>query len=220
MLNIPSLCDECGAVFNLSHALSCRKGSLIIKYHNEVRDTVGDLLGLVWSPVHQEPIVKEANLQDNIPALRADLAVRGVWKRQTEALFDIRVIDTDAQSYVNRSPMEVLRVAEREKKMKKYSIACEERRGTFTSFCCSIDGLLGHEAEAFLRRLGDCLAVKWERSYSEVMGWIRARLVFTVLRSSIMCLRGARTKWRGLVWRMVTNFIDIVQYHTNCAFLL
>ena len=129
--------------------------------------------------------------------MRADLAVRGVWERQTEVLFDIRVIDTDAQSYVNCTPMEVLGVAEKEKKA-KYSKACEERRGTFTPFCCSVDGLLGHEAETFLRRLGDCLAVKWERSYSEVMGWIRARLVFAVLRSSIMCLRGACTKWRGL----------------------
>ena len=197
LLNIPALCDGCGATFNLSHALSCRRGGLIIKRHNEVRDTVGDLSALVWSPVNQEPIVKEANLQDNIPALRADLAVRGVWERQTEALFDIRVVDTDAQSYTNRSPMEVLGAAEKEKKA-KYSTACEERRATFTPFCCSVDGLLGHEAETFLRRLGDCLAVKWEKSYSEVMSWIRARLVFAVLRSSIMCLRGARMKWRGL----------------------
>ena len=42
--------------------------------------------------------------------------------------------------------------------------------------------------------------MKWERSYCEVMGWVRARLVFAVLRSSILCLRGARTKWRGLGW--------------------
>ena len=197
LLNIPTSCDGCGATFDLSHALSCRKGGLIVKRHNEVRDTVGDLSGLVWSPVIQEPIVKEANLQDNTPALRADLAVRGVWDRQTEALFDIRVVDTDAQSYVNRSPMEVLGAAEQEKKM-KYSLACEERRGAFTPFCCSVDGMLGREAEFFLRRLGDRLAAKWERSYSDVMCWVRARLVFAVLRSSILCLRGARTKWRGL----------------------
>ena len=197
LLNVPALCDGCGATFNLSHALSCRKGGLIVRRHNEVRDTVGDLSRLVCSPVNQEPIVKEANIQENLPALRADLAIRGEWDRQTEALLDIRVVDTDVQSYANRSPMEVLGVAEKEKKM-KYSLACEERRGTFTPFCCSVDGLSGHEAETFLKRLGDCLAVKWDKSYSEVMGWVRARLMFAVLRSSIMCLRGARTKWRGL----------------------
>ena len=26
------------------------------------------------------------------------------------------------------------------------------------TFCCSVDGLLGYEAETFLRRLGDCLS--------------------------------------------------------------
>ena len=105
-----------------SHVQSLTRFILIIKRHNEVRDTVGDLSGLVWNPVNQEPIVKQANLQNNIPALRADLAVHRVWKRKTEELFDTRVVDTDAQSYVDCSPMEVLEVTEKEKKA-KYSIA-------------------------------------------------------------------------------------------------
>ena len=50
----------------------------------------------------------------------------------------------------------------------------------------------------FLKRLGDRLAVKWERGYSEVMSWIRARLSFAVLRASILCLRASRTKWRSV----------------------
>ena len=36
--------------------------------------------------------------------------------------------------------------------------------------------MLGSEAEFFVRRLGDVLAAKWERPYSVVMGWVRARL--------------------------------------------
>ena len=127
------------------------------------------------------------SLERELFSLPARMGGLGISKpnEMSEMLFNsskesTKVIDTDAQFYVNRSPMDVLGVAEKEKKT-KYSIACEERRGTFTPFCCSVDGLLGHEAETFLRRIGDCLAVKWERSYSEVMGWIRARLVFTVL---------------------------------------
>lgn len=81
---------------------------------------MGDLSGLVRSTVNQEPFVKEASLQDTIPVLRADLAVCGARDHQTEVLLDIpvRVVDTDAQSYVNCSPMQVLRVAEKEKKTK------------------------------------------------------------------------------------------------------
>ena len=43
LLNVPSGCDGCGALFSLDHALVCRKGGLIIWRHNKVWDAVGDL---------------------------------------------------------------------------------------------------------------------------------------------------------------------------------
>ena len=82
----------------------------------------------------------------------ADLCVRGVWKAQTKTLVDIRVIDTDAQSYCARSPKDVLGTTEGEKK-RKYLQACQDRRATFTPLCMSVDGMLGPEAEFFVRRL-------------------------------------------------------------------
>ena len=118
-----------------------------------------------------------------------------MWTPQTEALFDIRVTDTDTQSYINQSPKEVLQSAENEK---KYLGACEERRGQFTPICCSVDGMFANEAQIFLSRVAEILMIKWERTYGEVMGWIKTRMSFAMLRSSILCLRGSRTKWRCL----------------------
>ena len=109
----------------------------------------------------REPVVREANSDNNSPALIADLAVRGVWSPQTEALFDIRVVDTDAQSYCGHAPLDVLTTAEREKKL-KYRSACEERRAIFTPLCVSVDGLLGNEAKVFVKRLAEGLSQKWE----------------------------------------------------------
>ena len=34
-------------------------------------------------------------------------------------------------------------------------------------------------------------ASKWDQSYGRVMAWLRCRLFFSLLRSSIMCIRGA-----------------------------
>ena len=62
-----------------------------------------------------EPIVRDANYQSGSSALVADLGVRGVWLPQAEALFDVRIVDTDAQSYRGRTPKYVLKGAEKEK---------------------------------------------------------------------------------------------------------
>ena len=70
----------------------------------------------VWSQVVREPIVKEAGSKANGPGLRADLGIRGVWTPQVEALFDIKVIDTDAASHLHRTPESILDTGALEKK--------------------------------------------------------------------------------------------------------
>ncbi len=58
--------------------------------------------------------------------------------------------------------------------------------------------MLGVEAEVFVKKIADSLSVKWDQSYGEVMGWMRSRLTFAILRSTILCLRGSWSKWRCL----------------------
>ena len=87
-------------------------------------------------------------------------------------MFDIRVVDTDARSYRAHSSRDVLGSAEVEKK-RKYLQACQDRQATFTPLCVSVDGMLGSEAEFFVKRLDDFLAARWERPYSVVMRWVR-----------------------------------------------
>ena len=53
-------------------------------------------------------MIQEACEVAGKPSLIADLGVRGVWQPQAQALFDVRVIDTDAPSHVHRSVAAVL----------------------------------------------------------------------------------------------------------------
>ena len=134
-----------------------------------------------------------------LSALVADLGVRGVWLPQVEAIFDIRVVDTDAPSYDNRSPSEVLKTAEREKKLSMRVL--HVKRGMLSLLRCVVQlmvSMVGCEANGFLKLIGERLASKWDQSYSVVMGWIRARLSFAILRATMLCLRGSRSKWRSL----------------------
>ena len=112
-----SVCDGCGELFTLGHALDCKKGGLVTQRHNEVRDALGDIAALAYRDVVHEPIVRESDESRGINALVADLRIRGVWQPQTAALFDIRVVHTDAQSYVGRSVQVVLKSAELDKKI-------------------------------------------------------------------------------------------------------
>ena len=36
------------------------------------------------------------------------------------------------------------------------------------------------------------------KNYSVVMGYVRARLSFAIIRAALLCVRGSRTKWRSL----------------------
>ena len=47
-----------------------------------------------------------------------------------------------------------------------------------------------------MKRLCDHIAMKWEKSHSEVMGWVCARMAFAILRATNLCLCGSRVKWR------------------------
>eukprot|EP00731_Ephydatia_muelleri_P019517 Em0012g342a len=130
-------------------------GGLVILCHNEIHDCIGDLASQVRPQVIKEPVVNEATVTTGDPGLRLDLGIRGVWQPQVEALFDVRVVDTDTPSHCHRAQNAILESSSQEKK-RMYKTAVEDRSGTITS---SVDGLLHKEASCFLRHMATALAV-------------------------------------------------------------
>ena len=88
-------------------------------------------------------------------------------------MLDARVTDADAKSHCKRTSAKVLESQEKEKKKRRLE-ACLERRRHFTPFVCSVDGLLGREAQTLTKRLAAKLANKWEKSRSQARGRISA----------------------------------------------
>jgi hypothetical protein len=205
-------CDGCGERFTTEHAMSCRKGGLIMQRHDDIVTTWGQLCGQAYTPstVSDEPLilpsrdipVNNANRTEPAPELRGDLAVHGFWTRGQTAIFDVRITDTDQPSNRNTDPAKVLLRHEKEKK-DKYGALCIARRRTFTPLVFSVDGLLGKEATAASKRLASSLAAKWKRSYSEVCGFIRSRLSIALIRTSSRCIRADRNpthRLRPPIW--------------------
>ena len=71
-----------------------------------------ELSSLAWKNVVKEPTLQELSPSQSTEGLVADLAVRGVWQQQCTTMFDVRIVDTDAPSYSNKPPLNVLTTAE------------------------------------------------------------------------------------------------------------
>ena len=69
-------------------------------------------------------------------------------------------------------------------------------QGTFTPLVFTITGSMGPECLQFHKSLAEKLATKSGERYSDVMNYIRCKLSFMCVRSSLLCLRGSRTMRR------------------------
>ena len=103
----------------------------------------------------------------------------------------MHVVNTDALSYVRKTPEKCLYEAERGKK-KIYLEACLQQRRHFSPFVDSVDWMLGVEATAILKRISSRLAIKWRQPYSKTCGYVKSRVAITLVCATHCCLRGSR----------------------------
>ena len=198
--NQPSQCN-CGHSFSIDHALSCPTGGFPSIRHNEVRDITASLLSEVCHGVsiepHLQPLsgetmsLRSANTDDNS---RLDIAAYGFWGSRFErAFFDVRVFNPCAQSNRQTSLQSTYRRHEQEKKRQYDQRIREVEHSTFTPLVLSTTGGMGRAATTFYKRLAAMLSEKRDVPYSKMIGWIRCRMSFSLVRASVMSIRGARS---------------------------
>ena len=114
-------------------------------------------------------------------------------------MFDIRIVNLDAGSYLRMTPEKALAKAEKEKK--DYCLqACLERRRNFTPMVYSVDGIPGAEALAAQKRLAALLSYKLKREYPEMCGFVRARMLLAIVRYNNLLLCIPHDKG-GRIWQ-------------------
>ena len=69
---------------------------------------------------------------------------------------------------------------------------CLQQSRHFSPFAAFIDGLLGVEATATLKRIASRLASKWRQSYSKTSGSVKGRIAITLVRATHRCIVGTR----------------------------
>ena len=124
------------------------------------------------------------------PGARLDIAANGVWGGSFErTYFDVRVFNPHAPSNRHTDRQTVYRKHEQSKS--------EPTNNVLKNRTCIIhpvgSGGLAREATIFYKRLASMLSSKWDQTYSTTLCWLRCCLAFSLIRSSIQALRGARS---------------------------
>ena len=199
--NTPTTCG-CGQPFNIEHVLSCPTGGFPSIRHNEIRDLTAQLLTDVCHSVSTEPHLqpiqgermhhRSANTNNQA---RLDVAMLGFWgSRFEKAFLDIRVFNPSAKSNRSSSLKATYRKHEQEKKRKYEERIREVEHASFTPLVMSCTGGMGRIATTFFKRLAALLSDKKDIPYSHMLYLVRCKLSFALLRSSILCIRGARSR--------------------------
>ena len=219
---MPSTCT-CGSKFTVEHALSCAKGGFPSIRHNEIRDLTAALLTEVCNDVSIEPGLQPvpsdtltgatANHQDGA---RLDIAANSFWGGTYErTFFDVRVFNPHAPSNRHTTLSSCYRKHEQIKK-RAYEQRCREvEHASFTPLVMSATGGLANEASTFYKRLASMLASKWDHPYSSTLCWLRCRLGFSLLRSAIQSIRGARSSCGHAI--RISTAVDLVNIESNIS---
>ena len=81
---------------------------------------------------------------------------------------------------------------EGEKKRKYNARVLEVEKGTFTPLVFSTSGGMGVEAHRLVKRLAQRMEVATGQRYSDAVSFIRKRLRFELLKTTVIAMRGDR----------------------------
>ena len=190
----------CGVSYTMDHAFNCKRGGFVTIRHNNVRDLTAELLSEICKDVQIEPQLtpltgevfqhKSANKSDEA---RLDVSARGFWERGRKAFVDIRVFNPLARSYSNQELKAAHRRNEADKKREYGERVNQIEHGSFTPLVFSCFGGMSQECNAFFKNVAMKLAEKREDQVGVITKWIRTKISFSLLRSSLLCIRGSRS---------------------------
>jgi hypothetical protein len=198
--DLPVTCS-CGADFNLDHSQICHIGGFVNSRHDELKHLLASQMRQVLKDVEVEPRLLPLSGETLQPQsalsaddARADIRARSFWTQQQNAFFDVRVFYPHAASYVPKSVASLCQTMEARKKREYNDRVVQVEHGSFTPLVFASTGGMGEETSAALKRLASRLAEVRNEPYSSVMGLLRCRVAFSLIRASNICLRGSRQR--------------------------
>ena len=144
-------------------------------------------------PLSGETLRYRSAIQDD--DARVDIRASGFWRcLYHHTFFDVRVFNCFAASNCSSTLSTAFQKHELEKHCAYEEQIQEVEHWSFTPLVFSTSGGMGRAATTTYKHLARLLSEKWNSPYSVVMGWLHCSLGFSLLRSSVMCIRGSRSR--------------------------
>ena len=167
--------------------------------HNRVRDLEASILKDVCKDVKTEPELMPVG-GSNITSLntsekaRLDVSAVGIWSPMERTFLDVRVVHPNAPSYKGKKIDKIYDQNEKEKKRAYNQRIIQVEKASFTPLVFTTSGGMGPECTKYHKKVAQLISLKTKEEYSHVMNHLRTRLRFTLLRSTLIALRGERGK--------------------------
>lgn len=123
---------------------------------------------------------------------RLDISVRSVWNVLERSFFYVRVFHPLAPTNASKPIPRMYEAHEKEKKRLYNARVIQVERGTFTPLVFSTTGGMGKEAKNLVKRLAQRMEMATGQRYADAVRFIRKRLRFELLKTTVIALRGDR----------------------------
>ena len=166
--------------------------------HDNLRDLNAEMQREVCRDVVVEPDLLPLNNEEIQGAqgdrAAPDISSRGLWSTFERTFFDVMVLHPNAPSYRTTDPCQLYRTMERKKMVKYNNRVLTVERGSFTPLIYTTFGGWGPQSTRYHKRLAEKIARKRNEEYRHVLSHMRTRVRFSLLRSTLVAIRGERGK--------------------------
>ena len=105
-------------------------------------------------------------------------------------------VHANADSYKELSSKQIFKLPKDEKNRKYASRIIEVENGIFTPLVFTTTGGMSQECQRYHSTLAELISLKKQEDYATTITWIRTKVPLAILRTSLVCLRGTRSRRR------------------------
>ncbi len=200
---MPPYCT-CGKKNSIYHALDCKLGGYVSMRHDAIRDTIAYFFREAkYRDVRTEPSLLPVNAKfypnptNTQDEARLDVSAVGVYAPFERTFFDVRVTHPNCETNVYKSLSQVYQEHEKEKKASYEQRILDTEKGSFTPLIFTTSGGMGPLCTVLVKRVSRKIAEDKNEAIGHVTNHIRTRLRFSLLKSTLIALRGIRGKTKG-----------------------